>query len=224
MSIIQNPGKQGVTFGVKMFPMNNPSCLSAGHTLLRFIAAGLFLFLMASCSSTKKLKQSRTEKETTVDRSTTATATATTIKTTEKIDTTVIIEADTTGINYFVPWHGEQDTTESIQEAETPTAKIIVSIKPVFKEGKRISSAISIQAIKKKDSVTLKIDKTTTTNIQAQTQTKNDIIKSKEVKEKSNQVDKKRFSFSGVLLSLGILIILIIAWYLYNRYKKTLSP
>lgn len=199
-----------------------PSDLSVRTTRL-FLRVG-FIFLLAlatSCSSTKKLKQSHTEKETSVDRTLTATSTLSAITTTEKLDTTVHLKADTTSFRYFTPWL-EADTATHFQEVETPTAKISIAIKPVFAAGRRTESQVSVTAIKKKDSVTVKIDKKTEANVAVQMQIKNDITGTKETKVSAKTVEKKRFNFTGVLLCLGMLIILIIAIYYYLKNKKRL--
>lgn len=191
----------------------------AGCPYLRVVFI-LLLVMLASCSSTKKLKQSHSEKESTIDKTEISKNSISNIVTTEKIDTVIHIDADTTGISYYVPWLGDQDTTTSYQEAETPTEKIKISIKPVMRGGKRVSSLVTATSIKKADSITVKVEKKTVSNIQEQTQQKNNISTAKEIKDSSKQVAKKGFRFTGVLVVIGILILLLLALYYYLKKKK----
>jgi len=183
----------------------------------RLFLQGVLILLFTSCSSTHKLTQKTSTKETSTDKSITTGTTYSQSITTEKVDSTIVLKADSARINMFVP--ADFDTASIDQEIESGNIKITIHAKPVIVNGKRTGTNITATAIKKEDSVTVKVDKKTITNVTAQTQTKNDITEVSKSKEINKDIKKSRFSFTGILLCLGILIILLIAAYYYFKHK-----
>lgn len=106
-------------FGFVSDPLNLSA--RAGRPFLRVVFI-LLMMALASCSSTKKLKQSHSEKESSIDKTESSTTKVSSVVTIEKVDTVLHIDADTTGISYFVPWL-QGDTSTSYQEAENANRK-----------------------------------------------------------------------------------------------------
>lgn len=214
--------------GKKHHALINFPMINQPWSLPRFLGVALFFLLTSciSCSTVHKIQQKTVDKENTADHSiTTGTINSQTI-TTEKADTLIKIKADTAQIKLFIsnvpspPGEGvgdEADTAETNQSIESSDLKITIHSKPIYRNGKKTGTAITATAIKKADSLAVKIDKIIVSNIQAQTQTKKDITQQKQVSQVNKETQKKRFNLAGMLTVLGIIIIVLVILYYYLK-------
>lgn len=193
-------------FGCYKYPLN----LSAAATRL---CLWLGIIFLSSCSSSHKIKSSSKQKENTIDKTVIEQSSTTQIVTKEKADTIISTKADTATINFFVP----SDSITVEQEIESGNLKIKITSKPVFVNGIKKGNTITATAIKKKEDLKVVIDKTSTTNIEAQTKKKNDIVTSKVIKEDNKQVDTKLFPWTWIIVL--FLLLSVIARYIYVKYK-----
>jgi hypothetical protein len=229
----------------KIIPMiNTPSgkfILSLPKDRLsRLFGIGLFLLLFTSCSSIHKLANKKVAKDVTTDKSVTNSNTYTQSITTEKTDTLIKIKADTAHLNLFIPdivpsplGEGVGDEaagTDEAQKKKQPAeviqfldgGNIQLSLKstPVYTNGIQTGTQITATAIKKADSINVKIDKTTITNSHEQTQTKKDITQKKVEKQVQKDVTKKRFNIAGMLCTFGIILLILLAVYYYLKKRN----
>ncbi len=196
--------------------MNNP-----GRRLPRFVGAGLFI-LITGCASSHKMLTRNSNKTDSVSHASSMDITHTQSIISENADTTILISPDTATLKIFVPnILADEDTSSTAQELQTDHLKITIITKPIFSSGKKIGINISAQAIKKVDSLKVKVNKTTVTNVETQTKTKSDITLKKSSSQTDKNVKRKGFNFiSTVIIWLIIFALLIIGYFwLKKQYK-----
>jgi hypothetical protein len=192
------------------------SDLSAAATRA-FICLGIFLLM--SCGASHKIKSVEKQKESTVDKSTINEKSTTQINKHEKADTVVSTAADTATLKVFITdiLNADEDTAATEQEIETDHLKIKIISKPVIVKGIKKGNMITATAIKKSEDLKIIIDKTTETNIEAQTKTKNDVVSKKTIKETNKKIDR---SMSWIWWIIAAILIIVLLRYLYRKYVK----
>lgn len=197
-----------------MIHQSNPS----PRALSLFLGMGLFI-LLVSCSSVHKLTAKKTDKENTVDKSVITETIKNQTITTERADTTIATKADTAQLKIYLPEDTTFDSAAIDQHIQSGNIEITLHTKPVIKNGKKTGTTITATAIKRADSVQVKIEKTTISNTDAQTQTKNDIVEKKQTTQVNKEVTKKRPALASFVITWGILLLIILLVY---RYRKKL--